>query len=205
MRRKLLLIALYCIVLSTASSTAEALAPDHDTSENAKKNVLDLGRHWVTNEARPAKTLKQYYDEFYNEKNGYLPVPQAVQKFEALYGKQVELPTRYPFAVLMQKGKLEPSPDRKSTSLRVYYPGMRSGDMFIIDIINDYPLGKHSAISEQVQLKDGTKAVFKKYHTIYSLEFVKKNGLHYKLGVWKHKDRQITKENLKTVAESMIE
>ncbi|ARU61340.1 hypothetical protein CBW65_10265 [Tumebacillus avium] len=201
MKRKLLMmLTLLCVTLLSTSATVKAITPPAAasvrSSENAKKNVLD---------PQPTKTLKQYYDEFYNEKNGFLSVPETVKTFEDMYHKQVVLPTFYPFPILMQKAKLAPSPNRKSTALRVYYLGDRSGDTLILDVFVKYPLQPPSIFDDPILLQDGTKAYFRVRQRICFLDFEKANGLHYILGIWKNEKRPISKEDMLKIANSMSE
>ena len=114
-----------------------------------------------------------------------MSVEKAVGIFERIYMKEVELPTRFPFKVIMQKAELVISPDGTGTALKVYYLGERSGDSLIVYICDNYPLEMPRLIEELVGLEDGTLAVFKKHHHFYFLEFEKKNRLRYTFGIAK--------------------
>lgn len=149
------------------------------------------------------KTAIQYYEEFYTAENGYMPVEKAVGIFERIYRKEVELPKKFPFKVIMQKAQLVNSPDGKGTALKVYYFGERSSDSLIILICDNFPLHMPRLIDELVGLEDGTLAVFKKHHLFYFLEFEKKNGLRYTFGIAKVSKVKISASVIKEIADSM--
>lgn len=150
-----------------------------------------------------SKSVKQYYDEFYNEKNGFMSVGEAVRIFEGKYKKEVELPAVFPSKVIMQKAEIVPSPDQKGIAVKVYYLAERARDTLIVYIDNESPHGYRFG-DEQVVLDDGTKANFRNTMGFYFLEF-RKNGLRYVFGVSTDTTTDISVELMRQIGNSMLQ
>lgn len=151
------------------------------------------------------KTAKQYYEEFYTAENGYMPVEKAVGIFERINGKEVELPTKFPFKMIMQTAQLVSSPDGKGTALKVYYLAEQPSDTMIVLICDNYPMEMPRVIDEFVGLEDGTLAVLKNHHHFYFLDFEKRNGVRYIFGIAKTSKIKIFAEVMKEIADSMTD
>ncbi|ARU59964.1 hypothetical protein CBW65_01975 [Tumebacillus avium] len=79
-------------------------------------------------DVKQPKTAKQYYDELYTEKNGYMSVDEAVQIFESKNKTKLELLTIFPSQVIMKKGEIVSAPDRKGTAMYIYFLSELSSD-----------------------------------------------------------------------------